>query len=417
MFQSISGIAIQNLLPRCYPGLLETRMKLSDRQIRNLKAKPVRYEVWEGNGFGIRVSPSGKKSWIYVYRFNNKPRRITFGCYPRMSVAEAHAAHGNALAALEKGSDPGASLVVKNIANRLAPTVMEFAREYMEKWAKQRKRSWEDDERMLNKDVIPIIGTQKMKDVTKRDIILLLDKIMKRNAPIAANRTFEVIRRMFNFAVERDIITITPCYGVKAPAKKNRRDRSLTTEEIVSFWTFLDIANMSELTRLALKLLLSTAQRRSEMASAKWSEFDLTNGWWIIAGNKTKNGKEHRVPISSLTLQLLLQVKTMSGESEWLFPSPLGNTHFLPGTISNAIRRNRSKLYDTAHFTAHDLRRTAASHMTAIGVPRLVVSKLLNHVENSVTAIYDRHGYDNEKKDAMEKWGARLQSIVPGQRE
>lgn len=387
-------------------------MKLTDRQIKNLKPKSQRYEVWEGNGFGIRVFPTGKKSWVYMYRFQGKARRITFGNYPKMSVAGAHTAYGKALTELEKGNDPGANLVTSNKEDRTSPTVNILAHEYLEKWAKPRKRSWTEDERMLKKDVIPYLGQRKAKQVTRRDIIVLLDKVMDRGSPIAANRTLAVIRRMFNFAVERDIISISPCYGVKAPAKENKRDRLLNFDEIKLFWNSLTDVGMSESSKLVLKLQLITAQRKGEVVSAEWTEFDLTDGWWTIPAIKSKNGNAHKVPLSKLALEILKQIKLISSQSKWLFPSPKGDLPFTPEAINRAIRRNDEQLQEVEHFTPHDLRRTAASHMTALGVPCLIVSKILNHVENSVTAVYDRHSYDKEKKQAMEKWGKKLKEII-----
>lgn len=387
-------------------------MKLTDRQIKNLKPKSERYEVWEGRGFGIRVFPSGIKSWVYMYRFDGKAKRITFGNYPNMSVAQAHAAFGKALADLEKEIDPGATMVNLNKENRLAPTVEALALEYIEKWAKPRKRSWEEDERMLTKDVIPHLGKQKAKNVSRRDIVMLLDKVLERGSPIAANRTLAVVRRMLNFAVERDIIPNTPCYGFKAPTKENRRDRVLSFEEIKSFWQGLDNASMSELSRLALRLQLVTAQRKGEIVSSEWTEFDLTDSWWTIPAHKAKNGNAHRVPLSKLALKILQQIKAESVDSKWLFPAPNSDKHTTPESIDHAIRRSEDAFKNIKHFTPHDLRRTAASSMTSIGISRLVVSKILNHVENSVTAIYDRHGYDKEKKRAMEIWGMKLKDII-----
>lgn len=387
-------------------------MKLTDRQIKNLKPKSARYEVWEGRGFGIRVFPSGIKSWVYMYRFDGKAKRITFGNYPQMSVAEAHAAFGKALTDLEKGIDPGATLVNLNREDRQAPTVEALALEYIEKWAQPRKRSWEEDKRMLTKDVIPHLGKQKAKNVSRRDIVMLLDKVLERGSPIAANRTLAVVRRMFNFAVERDIITITPCYGIKAPTKENQRDRVLSFDEIKSFWQGLDNANMSESTRLVLKFQLATAQRKGEIVSSEWEDFNLKEGWWIIPAHKAKNSNAHRVPLSKLALKILQQIKTESGNSKWLFPALNNDKHLTPTSIDHAIRRSSDAFKNIKHFTPHDLRRTAASSMTALGISRLVVSKLLNHIENSVTAIYDRHGYDKEKKQAMEIWGTKLRGLV-----
>lgn len=387
-------------------------MKLTDRQIKNLKPKPERYEVWEGNGFGIRIFPTGKKSWIWMYRFEGRIKRMTFGHYPKISVAKAHEAHGKALAELEKGIDVGAKLVAANKESRLAPTVTELANEYLEKWAKPRKRSWQEDERMLQKDVLPLLGNKKARDVKKRDVLFLLDQVTYRGSPIAANRTLAVTRRMFNFAVERDIITVTPCYGIKAPTKENRRDRFLSEDEIKSFWEGLEKANMFETSKLALKLQLVTGQRKAEIVSAEWDEFDFKNGWWTIPAAKTKNGNPHLVPLSDLALELVQKLKTLSNGSKWLFPSPKGDAHIIPTAIDHALRNNLDKFKDIKPFTPHDLRRTAASYMTALGISRLTVSKLLNHADNSVTAIYDRHDYAKEKKEALELWSKKLKKIL-----
>jgi integrase len=387
-------------------------MKLTDRQIKNLKPKSQRYEIWEGNGFGIRVFPTGKKSWVYMYRFQGKTRRITFGSYPKLTVAAAHAIYGKSLTDLEKGIDPGADMVISNQENRLSPTIEELTHEYLEKWAKPRKRSWKKDESMLTRDVVPFLGKQKANQITRRDIVILLDKILERGSPIAANRTLAVIRRMFNFAVERDIMPSSPCHGFKSPAKENKRDRLLTTNEICSFWESLNNANMSELSKLALKLQLATAQRKGEVISAEWEEFDLTGDWWTIPAAKSKNGNLHQVPLSKLAIELLQEIKSHSTESKWLFPSANNSGHFIPEAINKAVSRNKEKFKDIKHFTPHDLRRTAASHMTAIGIPRLVVSKLLNHVENSVTAIYDRYSYDKEKRVAIDAWSTKLKEII-----
>lgn len=195
--------------------------------------------------------------------------------------------------------------------------------------------------------------------------------------------------------------------------KENSRDRLLSKKEIKSFWHGPDNASMLESSRLALKLQLVTGQRKGEIVAAEWEEVDLINGWWTIPAHKAKNNNLHRVPLSELAVELLQQIKTISCASKWLFPSPNGTKHATPEAIGRTIRRNDGDAFkDINHFTPHDLRRTAASHMTALGVSRLIVSKLLNHVESSVTAIYDRHTYDKEKRAAMDIWSIELKRII-----
>ncbi|MGD9107592.1 MAG: tyrosine-type recombinase/integrase [Gammaproteobacteria bacterium] len=390
-------------------------MRFTDKFIQSLKPKSTRYDVREGNGNGfvIRCAPSGNKSWVYFYCFEGKKRRMTLGNYPALSLAEARKKHHQALTSLAKGIDPATDAIRKKNKARSAQTVNDLIDEYLEKWAKPRKRSWQEDERMLKKDIAPVIGRKKVKDITRRDIILILDGVLERGSPIAANRTLAVARRMFNFAVERDIAAYSPCHMVKSPSKENRKERMLNDAEIKSFWFGLNNAAMADLTKLALKLQLVTAQRKGEIVSAEWNEFDLNNHWWEIPKEKTKNSNHHRVPLSQLAISLLKQIKELSGESKWLFPSPIGNTHMTGAAVDRALRRNKHVFKNTEPAaTPHDLRRTAASHMTAIGTPRLVVSKILNHVENGVTAIYDRHSYDNEKKSALSLWSEKIKRII-----
>jgi integrase len=218
---------------------------------------------------------------------------------------------------------------------------------------------------------------------------------------------------MFNFAVSRDIIPASPCTAVQAPAPENRRDRVLTAEEIKTFWLNLDKTPISEEIKLALKLQLVTAQRKGEVISSAWADFDREGGWWTIPAEKSKNRLPHRVPLSALAKEILAAAQTLAGDSGWVFPSLRTTGHITPAAVDHALRQARP-LLGLDHFVPHDLRRSAASHMTSMGISRLVVSKILNHVERGVTAVYDRHSYDNEKRQALEAWGRKLQALLKG---
>ncbi|MBF0098686.1 MAG: tyrosine-type recombinase/integrase [Magnetococcales bacterium] len=391
-------------------------MKFTDRYVQNLKPQEARFEVLEGLGFLLRVTPSGRKTFCLAYQFEGRNRRMTLGSYPEISLAEARKKHAAAREQLKQGIDPGAVEQVAKAEAMAAPTVAALVEEYIERWAKPRKRTWPEDARMLNKDIVPRWGRRKAKEITRQDIVRMMDELQDRGATITTNRTLACVRKMFNWAVERGVLDASPCAGVRAPVQEVQRERVLSPDEIRAFWNGLDQASMSEGSRLALKLQFLTAARKGEVVTARWEDFDLVGGWWTLPAESSKNKMAHRVPLSRQSLEALERIKATSGDSPWLFPSRTPGKHQAPTSVDHAVRRNLAT-FGIGQFTPHDLRRTAASLMTGMGISRLVVSKVLNHVESGITAVYDRHGYDAEKRMALDAWGKRLEAIVTGQAE
>jgi integrase len=384
-------------------------MRFTDKGIAALKSKSERYEAWEDGrtGLGVRVSPTGRKSFVYMYRHEGKPRRMTLGTYPRLSLADARALHASAQKEKEKGNDPGAIHVAQRTAEREAETISDLIEEYLAKYARPNKRSADYDERVLNRDIRPVWGKRKARSITRRDVIILLDEIVDRGSPSMANRALACIRKMFNFAISRDIIDASPCVMVKAPATERPRDRTLKPDEIKTFWNGLADTRMSLQTKLALKLMIVTAQRRDEVISARKSEFDIDEAVWDLPGARSKNKRAHRIPLSDLALNIIKEAWELSEESEWLFPNPKTQKPITPSAVSHALRNN-IELIGIENVRPHDLRRTAASGMTEIGISRLVVAKILNHSDRSVTAVYDRYEYGPEKKRALDAWAHRI---------
>ena len=390
-------------------------MKFTDRQIKSLKPKKERYEVWEtnGKGFGIRVAPTGRKSFIFLYRFQGASRRITFGNYPEISLADAHAAHAHSRQFLERGADPATVEQDAKEESRRSPSIKFLVNEYIEKYAKPRKRSWKEDERILNKDVVPRWGRKKAQDITRRDIILLLDEIVERGAPIQANRALAAISKMYSFAMGRGILDSSPCVAIPPPSIENPRNRVLKSDEIKTLWNKLDTAKMQRTTMLALKLQLITGQRKGEVASARWEDFDSDLTWWTIPSEESKNNKPNRVPITPLALELLTELKAISGDSIWLFPSPRAGKHISETSIDHALRVNADH-FELEHFTPHDLRRTVSTEMASMGINDKTIDKILNHTDKKLKKTYNLYSYDKEKLIALNAWANRLESIFTG---
>ncbi len=367
-------------------------------------------------GLGLRVSSTGKKIWIVLFRVRGETEkhRVTLGSYPSISLADARDKARAMMVEAAAGLDPSAP----KKAMKKSPTFEELANEYLERHAKVKKRSWQEDERILKKDVFPSIGKRKALDIRRREIIELLDEIAGRGAPIAANRTLAVIRKAYNWGIQRDLIDVNPCVQIVAPGQEQERDRVLTEDEIRKVWAAIEALDphvtnprykSDPVMASMFKLRFLTAQRGGEVETMRWADVDLANGWWTIPAEFAKNKLSHRVPLTRAALDLLAVLKDITGDQEWVFPSRTAKGKPIMNIQKAAQRVQDSSKVD---FVMHDLRRTAASYMASLGVPRMVISKVLNHVEPGITRVYDRHSYDAEKRDAIERWAAKLAAVL-----
>jgi integrase len=395
------------------PSIKFTAAKI--KFLAGVRGKQVDYFDKTLPGFFLRVSQDGKKSFGVMYRHGGRLRRMKLGTYPLLSLAKARNKAASALRNVELGHDPA----TEKQEDRHAMTFEQVTLEYLEHHAKTKKKSWEEDERVIKKDLIPEFGKEHAKDIARRDVRTFLER-KSATAPIMANRIRALLTKIFNWAITSEIVESNPVYLVPAPGKERQRDRVLTADEIKCIWDAIDAdkknADDSHLKVKALsagimKLRLLTAQRGAEVTSMEWDELDTETGWWTIPGDKTKNGLSHRVPLSEPAMEIIREMKSVVVDddySRFVFPSPKGDTH-----ISNPQKAlERIQRATKIDFVGHDFRRTAASLMTGMGVPRLTVKKILNHVEREITAVYDRYSYDAEKREALKAWAARLMTIV-----
>ena len=414
-------------------------MRFTDLALKKLKAKKNKYYKREGRGFAVRVMPSGVKTWLYIFTFDRARLEMNLGMYPAVSVEVARQKYNEARKAFLNGKNPAAAELERIESRRKAPIVADLVREYIDRHAKRFKRSWEKDERILNHDVVPAWGKRKAADVSKTDVVRLIEKIVvDRNAPGMANNTFQVIRKMFNFSVEQDILKYSPCIGVKMPAPKNSRDRFLSEAEIKTFWHNLDGTAMFPESRHALRLILLTAQRPGEVIGMHTDE--INGAWWTIPAERAKNKKAHRVYLTEPArviikqsidyIRLMREIPDGQEYKGYIFPSPKRNANKSIATLalSIAVSRNlaapvkdkKGKIIRTInrlgieHFTPHDLRRTAATFMAEAGEPDAVIDAILNHVKEGVIKVYNLYRYDKEKQAALESWARKLVSITTG---
>lgn len=398
-----------------------------------------------GHGtFGVRVNKTCK-SFIFLYSFHGHPRRLTLGKYPELSLAEARARAAQAGELLKQGIDPGQKKIVELVEYRTSPTFEEAVDSYMA-WAKVNKKSWAEDERMLRTEFAPHLGKAKMVDITRKQVVALLDDKAK-TAPVQANRLLAVIRKMFNFCVEREILNATPLVQIKKIAKETPRERSFNRHELVWFLHQLAGASVTINTRFALLLSLMLAQRSERIVSMRWIDFDLHDRIWDRSGKFEKNNNPIAIPLSDDVLNILnylreRQVQKLSSKETghsasntkrispgpFVFPGRWPSKPQTQPSLNRAMRRfyddyikDPERVEEEALLrigdgyprpTVHDLRRTATTHMSQQGLGKEARSRILNHTDLSVDAIYDRYAYFDEKALALSEWHAFLKRLL-----
>lgn len=384
--------------------------KLTKRFIDSIRRPESGYVIeWDSDkkGFGVRVTSAGTISYLVNYRTKSgRQRRMKIGRHGNLTAELARKRAGQILDQVDSGRDP----LGEQKRKRHQPTFRYLAEEYLKRYACKKKDGGAEDERVIRRDLLPEWGSRKSEDIDREDVSRLLAGIQDRGSPIAANRTLALIRKMFNFAYAQSIVMgENPARGIQPPGKERKRDRVLGEHEIRTLWERLPGTDASPHVQVALKLILVTAQRPGEVLGAEWKELDFKNGWWTIPAERAKNGLAHRVPLTDLAHLLFSELDT---KTRFLFPSPRSENEPIDvNALGHAVRRNLAVI-GIEKFTPHDLRRTAASHMAGAGVARLVLAKVLNHVERGITAVYDRHGYDQEKVSALTVWSEQLKKII-----
>jgi len=401
-------------------------MNLTAKGIKGLKTRDKRTEYFDTDvpGLCLRITESGHKSWGLYYRFAGRQQRLSLGNLAAVSLKKAREKARSALQDVEEGKNP----FTAKIEARNAETFKFVAQDFIDRYAKRNKKSWQEDQRVIGHDLLPFFGAVRAKEITRRDVNALLER-KAQTAPVQANRMRSLLNKVFRWAIKTGEFGIenNPVYLTDLPGgKESERDRVLTEEEIKRVCKALEKEREADkahrkyqmLSAGSLKLRLVTAQRGGEVMSLEWSEID--GDWWTIPGSKTKNGFTHRVPLTPMALRIIEDMKTVvEGTkekkrplSQFVFPGPRGG-HI--ENVQKAIRRIRKTT--GIEFRGHDLRRTAATQMTSMGVPRSIVGKILNHAEPGVTKIYDRYSYDKEKREAMEAWSRRLTLMLSDLRE
>lgn len=367
----------------------------------------------------------GKASWILRYRFGGRQKEKVLGRYPETTLRTARELALRDRCQLQQGVDVAVQKRLEKLRVSDAHNVESLAGAWYERDIVPKYKHPEVVERAIRRHVKPVIGKLPIELVRPVHIDQVLTRIVAAGAPTIANDVRRHLLRMFHFAVKRKWIDANPAYGFEAAdagGTELARSRWLSTPELQTLAERMRTTpNFGRQNELAVWLLLALCVRKMELLSAKWSEFDLPNAVWMLTPSRTKTNAAIRIPLAPPVVEWLKELRVFAFGSDHLFPARrlvrerLGlrhanrHPHVSPDTLNVALKR--LPLKDFEHFTVHDMRRTARTHMAAMGVDRFVAERALNHKLKEVEGIYNQYDYFKERKNALDQWAAHLREM------
>lgn len=363
-------------------------------------------------GFGIRISPKGLKTWFVMYTIRDQPKRFTIGNYPDVSLKNARAKVTEVMAMVNDGFDPQQD----KVDYKTSPTMCDLWEEYQKVLgrkkgdAKKAPSNVQEENRKWLVEIKPLLGNHKVQEIKRNHIHKLLTDIAdgkgkhtqrSKGSGTVANRTYSLLKVVFKVGLDLGWLETHPMYMMDKPGGSEApRKRILREEEIETLWPmFSEVsANQGDL----FKLQLLTAARSGELMKMRWE--DINDG--VLTIHDTKAGNDFLVPLSPQVQEIL------SGRpkvSEWVFPANSKTGHAM---CTKSTRLKVQKATGVVEWTNHDLRRTARTLMSQLQIKQHIRERVLNHSQGGVVGVYDLHDYLQEKADALNKLGRRIDSII-----
>ena len=392
-------------------------MPLTDLAIRTAKPKENAYKLTDGGGLFLWVQPSGGKWWRYQYRFAGKQKLLAIGVYPDVSLSDARERHAQARKTLAAGSDPGE---VKKEAKRLAVlqsmnTFETIARE----WLESRKQVWSVGHsykitKSLEADIFPKLGNRPIADITALEMLSVLRAVEGRGLVDTVHRLKQTSGQIFMYAIATGSAERNPVADLRGALKplKQKHYAHLAASDLPEYLSKLESYDGNIQTQLALKLLLLTFVRTTELRGAEWTEIDMAKSEWRIPAERMKMKDQHIVPLSSQALAVLEELRPITGHWRYIFP----NQHKPSGYMSeNTMLYALYRMGYHSRTTGHGFRATASTILNEHGFPPDVIERQLAHCErNKVRAAYNHAQYLPERRKMMQWWSDYIDNVATG---
>ena len=384
-------------------------MTLNDRQIKNAKPQEKPYKLADGGGLYLYVTPKGIKSFRLKFRFDGKEQVLTSGKYPHISLSEARAMAETAKTQIAQGINPAAQKQAEKqqaqeaALNTFAAVAKEWHRVHQCS-PNHAARIW----RYMETDVLPHIGSLQLDEIRVSDIQALLERVMARNVGNTAEKIRQWIGVVYEYAAQRELTERNPAKRLKGFVEKREtvHRRALPLSELKTFYQRLKEARIDPANRIALLLLILTFPRSNELRGAQWGEIDFQAAVWTIPKERMKMKREHKIPLSAWSLELLHELHAITGQGTQLFPSRTK----IGGYISeNTLNKIIERIGFKELTTLHGFRSLASSTLNEKGFnPDAIELQLAHQPSDKIRAAYNRADYWQERVEMMAWYGDLL---------
>lgn len=397
-------------------------MALTDAGIKALKPRAGRYMVSDGRGLSLDILPSGKMAWLYRYSLQGERGKVTLGGYPDLTLRKARERRDELAAQVAGGKSPAWEVKQRRTGLNTNPTVRVFAERY---YKEQVVRRWKDPKsirRYLDNEILPSLGDKTLKDVNALDVQALVYRKRDNGQVQAAMQLRNVIKQMFAYAIETQLVIVNPAVMVATRyiGKARKRSRVLTPSEIRLYLRTIYRSNIRRQFKLALHIILLTLSRKSELLMARWEHVNFEAGEWLVPEENAKTGKPHIVYLSKQVAAMFEELKALAGDSELVMP---GRGSLIRPFAKNALNKALDGLtfaFKTPDgqtvtmdpLTIHDLRRTGATLLTEHGFNRDVIEKALSHEAVGIRAVYIVAEFAEQRKKMLQWWADYVDGIV-----
>jgi integrase len=390
-------------------------MALSDAKVRNAKPLSKAYKITDGEGMFLLVNPSGSKYWRFKYHYGGKEKLLALGVYPEVSLSDARERRAQARKTLAAGNDPGET---KKEVKRQTILKSENAFEAVAReWLEQRKHvlaeiTSKTMTARLERFVFPKLGTRPIADITAPEVLAMLRVVEGKGALDTAHRMMQVCGQVFMYAIATGRAERNPVPDLRGALKTpvTKHHAYLKAAELPEYLKRLEAYDGESQTKLALRLLLLTYVRTTELRAAQWTEFDLDKAEWRIPAERMKMKEEHIVPLSRQAIEVLRELQKLTGHRELVFPIQHKPSSFMSeNTMLYALYR----MGYHSRTTGHGFRSTASTILNENGFHADVIERQLAHGErNKVRAAYNHAQYLPERRKMMQWWADYLDDIA-----